>query len=142
MIDDELTPGITEPSGNYMWYYARAFHDRSDDFEVTEMTSADEALRELSTNASRFHLIVLDIMMPPGETFVNADTFGGLRTGVLIAEHARQFAPNLPIVVLTNVLNARTLQQLHSKPNVKEILAKPDYAPFAVVEKVLQILGE
>ena len=80
-------------------------------------------------------------MMPPGRRFAKQDTAKGLRTGVFLVDAIAKILPDTPIVVLTNVANAMTHDELKAKRNVKAVLPKPDNPPFAVVEMIEKIIG-
>jgi CheY-like chemotaxis protein len=74
-------------------------------YEVKCVRDVDAALQALSLE--RIDLVVLDIMMPYGAAFSGEATTMGTRTGVLLYEHIRQRAPNLPIIVYTNVTDSQ-----------------------------------
>lgn len=136
-IDDELCPGQQQPSGNYMWYYTVALKDA--DYDVVEVLGPDDALAELANKDQHFDLVILDIMMPPGNAYKDDDTRNGLRTGVLLARRIENDWPKLPILVLTNVLEPEALDALKALPSVKRILTKPKYTPFQVFEEIRRI---
>ncbi len=136
-IDDELCPGSEGPSGNYMWYYVQALRDAG--HEVVEVLGPDDALAELAKENQHCDLVILDTMMPPGNAYRNEDTSNGLQTGVLLAETLQQQRPDIPILVLTNVLNQEALGSLKALPNVKNILAKPQHTPFNVCQEIQRI---
>jgi CheY-like chemotaxis protein len=139
IIDDEIVPGQTEPEGDPMWYYAEALREQA--FQVTEVTSTDEALRRLAEAPGAFTLIVLDIMMPPGQVLAAADTEEGMRTGIVLLGKIREICPDTPVAVLTQLRRPSLLNQLRGKPNCFVFL-KPDYTPFAFVEGLTRILGD
>lgn len=141
LVDDELVPGATAP-GSYMWYYSRAFRDHG--FDVTESDGVDAAIEALTIGADRFDLVVLDVMMAPGETFANSKvdaTVLGLQAGVLLADWIYKNHPNTPIVVLS-VRNRATLGQLENKPNVKRVFTKRLCPPFEFVTEIKKILNQ
>jgi CheY-like chemotaxis protein len=65
----------------------------------------DEALKFFDENLDQIELLVLDIMMSYGVSFEDVDTESGLRTGVRFYERIRETAPNLPVIIFTNVTN-------------------------------------
>ena len=137
-IDDELCPGQKEPNAKYMWFYVAALHDAG--FVVTETQGPDEALEELSADPKRFDLVILDIMMPPGEKYrSNKKSLNGLRTGILLAETLNKQWPSMPVLVLTNVLNPAEVNKLNAMPNVERVLSKPYCTPFQVLEEIKKI---
>src|SRR4051812_33252938 len=72
-------------------------------YEVIWETETDAALTFFEENYEQIKLLILDIMMPPGESFDHEKTQKGLRTGVFFYERIRQKRPDLPIIILTNV---------------------------------------
>jgi CheY-like chemotaxis protein len=140
LIDDEAVPGLSEPEGIYMWYYSEAL--RRAGYELEEVNATDEAIRRLSDPTSKFDLIILDIMMPPGTAFGPEETESGLRTGVLLADKLKDLRPKTPVLVLTNVADPDAVSRLQHKPNIARVLFKPDWVPFDVVPEVRTILGD
>ena len=72
-------------------------------YDVIWETETDAALKFFEANYKQLDLLILDIMMPPGTSFDHEETQMGLRTGVFFYERIRQKAPDLPIIILTNV---------------------------------------
>ena len=140
LIDDELEPGATEPGGSYMWFYSQALRDAG--FEVVEIASTDEAVRVLADESAAFNLILLDIMMSPGEALAQEDTTEGLRTGVFLADMIRQVRPETPVVVLTNWENPERHAELKQRPNVRRVVVKASCAPFELIEVIRPVVGE
>ena len=141
LIDDDIGANEKESVPGamaYMWYYAEALRDRG--YELTPVNSIDRALEVLATQ--KFDLILLDVMMPPGNALAEADTAKGMRTGVVFADRLAQSHPEIPVVVLTMVANPSAFNALRNKPNVKKILQKPDYPPVFVAEEISEIFGE
>ena len=139
LIDDEQVPQAKQPTGGYMWYYSYALREHG--FLVLEVIGPDEAISALCADDAGFDLVLLDIMMPPGKTFEQQDTVAGLRTGILLADKLRELAPDVPIVVLTNVENTQAHQAMLAKPNVRRLLTKPKCTPFQLVAEVRLVLG-
>ncbi len=137
LVDDELSPKKSGPDGSYMWYYTKAICDAG--FEVVEVVGPDSALQKLSSKSSKFDLIIVDIMMPPGEAYENENTLDGLRTGIFLARSIQENYPELPILVLTNVLNPNVLNKVREMASVKKVLVKPDCTPFELVEEIHRI---
>jgi len=52
-------------------------------YDVSPADSVDEALALAATEA--FEAVILDIMMPPGKTFIAIETAGGFKTGMALA---------------------------------------------------------
>jgi len=134
-VDDEIDPRQTaEPSGSYMWFYIQALRDA--DYEVIPVTTPDEAIQKVEEDSADFDLLILDIMMPPGNIVDAEQANGGVRSGVLLADLIATTAPKLPILVLTNVLDLREREELRKKPNVRDVLYKPYFTPFEFVNEV------
>lgn len=137
LVDDELSMKKDGPNGSYMWYYTEAI--RESGFEVIEVVGPDSALHKLSSKSLKFDLTIIDIMMPPGKAYANENTLNGLRTGIFLAKTIQEKYPELPILVLTNVLNPDAINQLKQITSVKKTLAKPNYTPFQLVDEIRKI---
>jgi CheY-like chemotaxis protein len=61
---------------------------------------ADDVQSTIETHRSNLWLIILDVMMPPGQFGVEA-TDAGLRTGVLLYKQIRRILPTINILALT-----------------------------------------
>lgn len=68
-------------------------------FEVVVAESTSQALEALSSK--RFDLILLDVMLPAGDSFSSVETSGGFKTGLALARMIRRNYPSLPIAALT-----------------------------------------
>ena len=55
-------------------------------YEVEIKSDVDSALDFFNKNHKQIELLILDIMMPSGNTFENVDTKYGLRTGISLYE--------------------------------------------------------
>lgn len=110
-------------------------------YEVVFQHNVDEALKFFEDNLTRINLIILDIMMPPGSSFKDVDTQLGLRTGVYFYERVRQTAPELSIIILTNVSDIQLANQFKREKNCW-LLRKEEYLPFELTEYVETILTE
>lgn len=106
----------------------------------TGVDAASSAWMFLQSNAARVNLLILDIMMPPGEVFAKADTELGLRTGVRFFERVRQWLPDLPIIVLTNVSDVKVKERFEQEANCL-FLRKEDYYPFELPAEVQKLLS-
>jgi CheY-like chemotaxis protein len=89
-------------------------------FNIDMAADVDEAIDRLNKDNNDIELVVMDIMMPPGNVFKGIDTKKGLRTGQFLYEKIRDSHPNLPIVVFTNV----------SDPDAKEIFKDDKLCKF------------
>lgn len=139
-VDDELVPGQDAPNGNYMWYYARALRDAG--FNVTEVGTTDEAFGQLTGDTKPYRLILLDVLLPPGQQLAEEDTQQGTRTGLILAQRFRRlFAdPLIPIVVFTQY---RRLANDHAFKIIPacHVLLKDDFTPIKLADELRRILG-
>lgn len=110
-------------------------------FTVEYRKTVDAAHKFLVENLPQIDLLVLDIMMPPGELLQEAQTNHGLRTGVRFFEQVRQLAPVLPVIILTNVTDEQVKEQLQQEPFCW-FIRKEDCFPFELAEEVQRILSE
>ena len=108
-------------------------------YKVSFQNDADDALRFFEGNLSRLDLLILDIMMPPGSSFKDVDTDLGLRTGVRFYERIREKAPDLPVMILTNVSDERVADRFR-RENKCWLLRKEEYLPFEFAEEVKKVL--
>ena len=83
-------------------------------FDVTQVASADEAVMLINNHS--FDLVILDIMMPPGEHFRNKEAEFGLNTGVKLALLVREKLPEAAIVAFSN----------HHDPNIREFFSRTE----------------
>lgn len=128
MVDDDRLP---------MSYYVKALEKEG--FNVEHCLEPDSALDFANKKGSEIDLIILDVMMPPGKVFEKEDTHEGLRTGVFLLKEIRKICSNMPIVILTNVKNSKTLDEFVDKPMIR-IIQKIDCPPFDLIEIVNEIL--
>lgn len=108
-------------------------------FTVEYRKTVDAAHKFLLENLAQIDLLVLDIMMPPGELLQEAQTNHGLRTGERFYELARQLAPGLPVIILTNVIDEQVKERFEQEPSCW-FIGKEDCFPFELVEEVIRIL--
>lgn len=109
-------------------------------YSVCAVSTADEALRQLESHKNLIDLVVLDIMMPSGEKLANADTEGGLRTGMKIYEELRRVAPTLRVFVFTNVSDPFVAEKFNHESYCR-FLRKKDYLPPEFAEEVRKTIG-
>jgi CheY-like chemotaxis protein len=110
-------------------------------YDVEYFTGVDDALRALEARGDQVDLLILDIMMPPGAAFKDADTKQGLRTGVRFFERVRADRPNLPVIIFTNVSPNR-LEERFKRERACRLLQKEDYLPFELAEEVEKMIGK
>ena len=129
MVDDEL-----RRMAAYVWEL------RDTGYQVEMCSSVDTALANLEANLPQVRLLILDVMMPPGQAFKNLDTQDGLRTGERFYERVRQLSADLPVFFLTNVsdphFTKKYLRERHCK-----VLHKEYYQPFELADEVRRMIG-
>ena len=108
-------------------------------FEVVFKMRVDDGVLFIEEHLSKIFLVILDIMMPPEIAFGHMDTEDGLRTGVVFYRKIRELAPELPVVILTNVSDDQVGKMFKSQRNCR-FLQKKDYLPFQLVDEVREIL--
>jgi CheY-like chemotaxis protein len=108
-------------------------------YEVSFKNNVDDAVKFFDAHTNSIQLIILDIMMPPGQSFQGENTSDGLRTGVRFYERIRELAPHLPILIFTNVSDERLAKRFEAEANCR-FLRKEDYLPHELVEVVRKIL--
>jgi DNA-binding response OmpR family regulator len=128
-IDDEL---------KYMDSFVRDLSMSG--YQVNFQKDVDGAWRYFEENTNEIELLILDIMMPPGETFKDKDTDDGLRTGVHFYKRVRESVPGLPVIVLTNVSAEEVKARFQGEDNCS-FFQKKDYLPFQIVQEVRRILS-
>lgn len=151
-IDDDIFPKVTQPDGNpirvmgdYMWYYQEALRDEPG-YEVFAVSKVDEAIDAI--RSIRPELVVLDIMMEPGQLLGKSeDVRGGLCTGLVLAKRIQVDFPEIPIVLLSNAVAPEAPQQdmagdLKLNEIVREVFYKPKTTPFCFLDAVKEILEE
>ncbi len=126
LVDDELLP---------MQYYVRSLTRVG--CRVEHIVKSDEALAYARAHANEIDLIVLDLMMPPGNAYANVDTDQGLKTGLFLLRDLRQIFPSLPVIILTNVSNSETLSEL---PHDVKVCQKLDTPPSKLLGEVQDAL--
>lgn len=110
-------------------------------FDYSFQPDVDSAIRFFSENQERIDLVILDVAMPPGNTFTLEETERGLRTGELFYKWVRQKAPTLPIMVLTNTTSDKMLSGLFDRGKCW-VYRKTDVLPFELIETIEAILAE
>ena len=124
IIDDDKMP---------MDYYERALLKRK--FIVERCLGTDEARKLLTEWHKPLDLIVLDVMMPPGETFTMDETEEGVITGVFLHKFIRARFANLPIIIFTNSQNPALEQRFEGHPQTR-LLLKKDWPPFMLATEI------
>lgn len=118
-------------------FYTRALEEEG--FKVRQTYDPDETLKLIEKEKPDLSAIILDIMMPPGETYSDEDTQEGLRTGTFLYNDLKAYYPNVPVVVLTNVTDQETIRQFPNEPRLR-IANKLDYTPFELAELTTKMI--
>src|SRR5262249_24741430 len=109
-------------------------------YPVVYHRKVDEALKALDEGRQEVELVILDIMMPPGQTFANDEgAQRGLRTGVRVYDVLREWLPDCPVIILTHVTDPRVVQRFRGEKRCW-YLQKTDYLPFQLAEVVADVL--
>jgi DNA-binding NarL/FixJ family response regulator len=107
------------------------------DYKVKEISSVDEAAIFLGNeaNSTDLQLLIIDVMMPPGETFKSVDTKKGLRTGEFLYYKIREEHPQLPIIIFTNVSDPEFKKKFESEKMFR-FMRKEDYRLKEFLEEI------
>src|SRR5438552_1263795 len=108
-------------------------------FTVIRATSVEEGLERVV--ADRPDVVVVDIMMPPGKLYENAQHFEGLRTGVYLIQDIQRLSPESTIVVATVVKNPETLDMLREMLPAAQVVLKREYDPPKLADLVEKLLA-
>ena len=109
-------------------------------FDVSCEAETDAAVNFFEENYRQIKLLILDIRMPPGESFEHEQTQRGQRTGVFLYERIRQKAPDLPIMILT-VLSGSDLENRFCNEKLCWFYQKKDLLPHELVREVTKVVA-
>lgn len=111
-------------------------------YKVQYESSVDSAIVFFKENLEDIELIILDVMMPPGEAFANQKTHHGLRTGAYLYEYIRKVRSNIPVIFLTNVSDEALINKVEqaSGEALIKFFEKKELLPFELVDKVKDFL--
>lgn len=126
VIDDEMTMDI----------FCNSFRLRG--YEVTHITSADEALANMSTIASS-DLVVLDIIMQWPDSVKPGPLSGPLSAGMQVLLELRKQNAELPIIVYSATQDAAVIEGLTQQKNVR-FMSKWETSPhfsYAIDKRAL-----
>lgn len=104
-------------------------------YQVVFKTKTDDAWVYFEQNEDSIGVVILDVMMPPGDFLGGEDTEGGLRTGALFYNKIRDKHPNVHVIILTNVSDASLVRRFAKDPRCT-FVRKEDVFPFQLVERV------
>jgi len=134
LIDNEINPGSDEPNMDYMWHYVKALEEAG--HAVTAVNNVDIALEVLRKEGKTYDIVVVDIMMPPGNALAKVAHLRGMRTGIHLALRIAKDFPSLHIVALTNSHDSAIRKDLEPLKVPAVIVYKDDTTPFAFVRVV------
>ncbi len=98
IIDDDIF---------YSYYVANLLTDLGG-YVVTQANSVDEGLK--LAREGKFPLVIVDLRMPPGESFDWLETCGGHRTGLMLAREIRKASPLTKVIVQSGAPDAEAEQ--------------------------------
>ncbi|MFN7929346.1 MAG: response regulator [Blastocatellia bacterium] len=111
------------------------------EYQVKRVTNVDDAWEYLNCNEVQIKLIIMDIMIPPGDLFNDVDTKGGLRTGLDLLEKIREKNNSLPVIVFSNVSDQKIISHFQRQPKCL-FLRKEEEGAFTLPHKVHQLLKD
>ena len=97
----------------------------TDGFFVKTITVPQEAIEEVRTG--RYHLVILDLMMPRGANYTKEETDAGRATGIPLLRDILRRTPAVPVIIITvyNEFDRHAEVQRRFGPTIKDILVKP-----------------
>jgi CheY-like chemotaxis protein len=127
IIDDDKFPTT---------YYVK-YLQATGKFDVRWEQRIDRILQYLS---EPYDVVILDIMMPPGDELAGEDCSNGMTSGVVILNKLRSLHPKLPILILTNVKDETTLERCRKYTKVR-VLSKIEYHPAKLRDEIDEFLA-
>ena len=107
-------------------------------FDVAFESNVDKALRVLEERRAEVELLILDVMMPSGESFSD-QAKQGFRTGVRFYERVRETQRDLPIILLTNFPGADIIRVIEGDPHC-QVFQKLELLPYELADVVTKTL--
>ena len=132
-IDDE--PRIMDSYRSYLEITLKP-----DGYNVVFCSDVDKAVAYFESHLGEIDLIILDIMMPPGKSFQNKKTSGGLKTGLFFYDEIRAKAPELPVLIFTNFVDEEEERRFRKDPRCS-FLHKSSYLLTEFVSEVRKALS-
>jgi hypothetical protein len=109
---------------------------------VIFLSTVDSAWKYIKRYRRHLKGAILDMMMDPGQLFAEeARAELGLRTGALLYEKIRAIAPNLNIMVFSNVTEQKVVDRFSKQEQNCQFNHKPDFLPFELVNKARAFFG-
>jgi CheY-like chemotaxis protein len=103
--------------------------------EVIPVTEVGKALTTLRQMVHQVSVIVLDIIMPPHETYPLDRTSGGTTTGLTLLADIRKEFPRIPVVIVS-VMPEEKAREAIALLNVSAYVRKP--VDGTAISKVLR----
>ncbi len=87
-------------------------------YDVRTTNKIDAALALLRAKAPEVEAVILDVMMPPGQSFSSTESENGLLTGVLAYRRIRSYPSGgkIPLILLTNSMNSALDDMVQQDP--------------------------
>lgn len=108
--------------------------------QVLEAINPEEALDTVKSQGENIDLILLDIMMAPGNQFTLKETQGGLRTGEFLIFRLRRYFMNKPIIAITARKDIGELKDMIG--DVVDVFIRKPVLEKEVVKVVDTLLGK
>ena len=103
-------------------------------YKVTFIDNVDTAYEFVASHQNSISAIILDIMMPWGESFSSEETKNGLLTGYMLLKKFRENISNIiPIIVYTAVNDPLLFKSINKEPNCT-VFHKPESLSKIVTE--------
>lgn len=121
-------------------FFMQALVDQTIDEGYTVLTAdgPDQALQLLSTHCASVRLAILDIAMPPGQSFSVLESKGGYATGLALARRIRKEYPELPVLAFSGATDSSIIDWF--RRNTLGYMLKPACFPeiLRTVNEVLR----
>lgn len=127
---------IIDDEPQYIKNYNIALEENG--FQTKLITDVDEALEFVSTKHADLQAIILDIMMPYGNSFSDEETSGGTRTGNVLYSMIRKKMPQLPVFILTIISDESVKAQFEDDSDCHFF---PKRKPFIFAAEVKSLLS-
>lgn len=99
-------------------------------YDLANCFSADQTLQWIAAQKRPPAVVVLDIIMQPGEAYTMEETKDGLETGFLLFRDIRARFPSVPVVILTSLKTEEVQTELGKDIVVLEKSASVPPAAF------------
>lgn len=108
----------------------------SRNYSVRHEHNIDDAFKSVTDHIHHIQILILDIMMPPGELLDEQDNENGKRTGIFFIKAIEQQIGeiNFPLIIFTHV-NTDNLIVRYQK------YQKENYTPYEFANEIEQIIS-